>query len=71
MFYRAVVFEFGDVVNSRLDAQDNALLVIHFDGSPAHVVFDTCALDTVIELVVGADFGEGAAIEFFAEKHRY
>ena len=51
MYYLTVVFEKGDVVGGRFDAQHDAVLVVHFDGGLSHGVLDTCSLEARVKIV--------------------
>ena len=51
VFHHPVVAKEGDVVDRRLDAQDQALLVVELDGHWPHVVLETGALDPSVEVV--------------------
>src|SRR3990172_2786048 len=51
VFHRPVVAKEGDVVHGRLDSQDQALLVVEFDGHWSHVVLEPGALNTSVEVV--------------------
>jgi hypothetical protein len=66
LFHLAVVFEKGDVVGRGLDAQDNAVLVVHLDGGRSHVVTDAGALDAGMEVV--PQLAEEVAVELAAEE---
>jgi len=65
-FYPSVVAEIGDVVADRLDPEDQGELVVHLDGRPTHVVSDTGALDTGLEVV--ADFVGRPVSQLASEK---
>ena len=62
VYYLAVVFEKGDVVGGCLDAQHDAVFIVHFNGGFSHVVLDACSLNAGMEiiaefiLVVGGKF---------------
>ena len=51
MFHRAVVRKEGDVVDRRLDAQDQGLLVVELDGDGSHVMLDAGAFDAGVEVI--------------------
>ena len=66
VYHLTVVFEKGDIVDRCLNAKGNALLVIHFNSGPSHMVFDACTLDTGLEVIaefVQVSFGDFAAKE--------
>jgi len=62
MHYRAVVAEPTGVIGRGFDAQDEADLIVHLDGTGAHMMFDPGPLDTSLEVVpdflgvVGGEF---------------
>ena len=49
--YFTPVFEEGNIVDGRLDAQDQMEFVVHFDGDLTHAVFDACSLDAGVKIV--------------------
>jgi hypothetical protein len=51
MFYLAVVFAEGNIIDRRLDAQNQAKLVVDLDRDRPHVVFDPRAFDAHVESV--------------------
>lgn len=46
-----MVFKKGDIVGGRFNPQDAVELILDFDRSAAHAVFDTGAFDTGRQLV--------------------
>src|SRR3990172_5814836 len=51
MFYLAVVFEKGDVVDRGFDTKDERKLIVHFDRNRAHGVLDAGAFNADVEAV--------------------
>ena len=51
MRYRAVVMKPTWVVGGRLDAENDARLVVHFDGCWVHSVLDARPLDARVEVI--------------------
>lgn len=51
MFHHATVFKKGEIVGGRFDAENVAKLVVHFDGSWTHVMFDTSAFNASMEVI--------------------
>lgn len=49
--YFTPVFEEGNIVDGRLDAQDQMEFVVHFDGDLTHAVFDACSLNAGVKIV--------------------
>ena len=45
------MFELRDVVGRGLDPEDESELVVHLDGSSAHMVLDPCSLNAGVEVV--------------------
>ena len=66
VYYFTVVFEEGDIVGRCLNTKGNALLIVHLDSRPSHVVFDARTVDAGMEIVayfVSVPFGQFAAEE--------
>ena len=51
VFHLPVVFEKGNVVDSRFDTQHKAVLIVHFDCHHPHVMFNACSLYAGAEVV--------------------
>jgi hypothetical protein len=51
VYHLTVVFEQRDIIGRCLDAKGNALLIVHFDSGPSHMVFDPSALDAGMEVI--------------------
>lgn len=51
VFHPSMVFKEGNIVGHRLDAKDNALLVVHLDGDLFHVVFDARAFNAGVKII--------------------
>lgn len=66
VYYLAVVFEKRDVVGGCLDAQHDAVFVVHFNGGFSHVVFDSGALNAGMKIV--AEFILVVAGKFASQK---
>ncbi len=56
MFYHAVVFEEGDVIDGGLDSKNETELIVHFNGNGTHAVFDPGSLDSCVEVIAHLTF---------------
>jgi hypothetical protein len=66
MFHPAAVFEEGDIVRRRLDAQHEMELVVHLHLGFAEAVLDAGALDAGLE--TRADFLASCGVIFLPRK---
>ena len=69
VFHLSVVFEKTDLIDRRLNAQDDRQFVIHLDGNGPHVVLDSSSFDTSVEIV--ANFSLVGPAELSSQKGRY
>jgi hypothetical protein len=66
MFHLPVVFEKTDVIDGRLNAQNDPLFVIHLNRDPAHMMLNSSSFDSGMEII--ADLSLIGPVEFSSQE---